>query len=198
MSHVTYYRDHPRHYFCYYRRKCILSNPTDLIRVNIAQGVTNLLWIALGLFLIGIYVKSKQSEDAGIIQNQVAPDSPEDITRLKKYRNWIFGFVIIFEILGSVGSWIVNDYTAGFSLINTEIIFDVLVNIVLAYILVELFRNKKGVLTLLLVTALTMGVVEGAIDLMRHEWYSAASCFLGLSLYFGVAILARSPVKIIA
>lgn len=165
------------------------THPTDLTRVNMAINVSNLLWIGLGVFLIFIYLKTKQKEDAGYIAVKPEPDSAADIELLSKKRNWIFGFVLLIQILGSAQTWILNDYTAGLTLINAEVIFDVLINIVFAYIIIELFRNKKNVLGLLFYTAIIFGLGEGIIDMFRYHWFGAVLTIL-MSAYFVFAIKA--------
>jgi len=166
-----------------------LTHLTDLFWVNTAIIVTNLLWIALGIFLITIYLRGRQKEDAGHVAVKAALDSPEDVEVLKKQRRWIFAFVIFVEVIGSVGSWILNNYAAGPTLINVETIFDILLNVVLFYLVIEMLRNKRNILNLFFYTIIVYGLGGTIIELLRHHWYWAVISAL-FALYFAYAIKA--------
>ncbi|OHA17617.1 MAG: hypothetical protein A2664_03280 [Candidatus Taylorbacteria bacterium RIFCSPHIGHO2_01_FULL_46_22b] len=166
-----------------------LTHPTDLLLVNIATGVSNLLWIGFGVFLIAIYLKSKKLEDAGHIPVMSQPNTPEDIELLRKRRNWVFGFVILFEILGSVPTWILNNYAGGLTLVNTGVIFDVLSNMAFLYIAIELFRDKKNVLNLLFLTMIFYTLGGGVIGMLRQHWVGVIIGVL-FAIYFVYGIKA--------
>lgn len=126
-----------------------IANPTELLRVNIAKGVTNLLYIGLGIFLVILFFRGRQREDSGHTLQPLEPNSPEDIERLSKRRNWILGFVSLVVLIGSVGSWLLIDFTAGFTLINAVMLFDILTNLAFCYIIFELFTSRKDMMPLL-------------------------------------------------
>ena len=72
-----------------------LTNPTNLFWVNVAMIVQNLSWMALGGFLIILFFKWRQKEDAENGQPKPTPDSAEDVDRMARQRNWILGFVFV-------------------------------------------------------------------------------------------------------
>ncbi|OGF66931.1 hypothetical protein A3I27_00465 [Candidatus Giovannonibacteria bacterium RIFCSPLOWO2_02_FULL_43_11b] len=172
-----------------YQGAKVLTNPTDLFLVNIAIFVPNLLTVALGVFLVGIYFKSKQKEDEGQEPIKFAPDSPQDIESLAKKRNWIIGFLLLLEIIGSSATWILNDYAAGFAPVNISTIFDVLVNISLLYISIELFKGKRNVLNLLFYTAIVYALGAAFVYIWREHYYGGAVNVL-FNLYIIYAIKA--------
>ncbi len=165
----------------------VLSNPTDLPRVNVAAGITYLLWIAFGLFLLSVYFKSKKKEDSGQLLTKVESNTPEDLTRLGKMRNWVLALFIIYIAINSAQVWILNDYGAGLTLINIEVIFDLVANIILVFLAVTLLRGKKDVLNPVLFAMLAVLVVEGTLSYMREGWTLGVAA-IPVALYFIYAI----------
>ena len=147
----------------------VISNPSDLPLVDAASVVSYLMWIGFGVVLMSFYFVHKKKEDLGVQILKPEPNSPEDTADLEKKRNWIIGLVILSFMISSVQTWILNDYTKGFTLINADVIFDLAINVVFAYLLVQLFRNKK-VLHLVLIAVVAMVVVEGVFAYLRLGW----------------------------
>src|SRR3989344_5284277 len=166
-----------------------IYNPTDLFMVNVAICIGSILWIGFGLFLVAIFLRGKYKDDASQASLKVEPNSPGDIEILARRRNWTLGFVLLLELLGSLEVWILNNYTAGLTLINIGVIFDVLVNIFFFYIAVELFRGKRKVLNALFYIVIIYGLVWAIIDGLRIHLYGA---FIGIimAIYFVYAIKA--------
>ena len=167
----------------------VLTNPTNLFWVNVAMIVSNLSWVALGGFLIALFVKWRQKEDAENGQPKPIPDSPEDVDRMARQRNWILGFVLVIETIGSIEPWFLNNYTAGLTLINIAVIFDLLVHVAFAYIIFELFRGRKNVLPLLFYSVLVYAGGWILFNLLREHWVGALVALM-LGSYFIYAIKA--------
>jgi hypothetical protein len=167
-----------------------LSHPTDLVSVNVTKVITDLLWVGLGVFLIVVFFTNRQREDSGSsLPAALEPSSPDDIQSLSRGRNRILGYVLVVEMIVSAESWLLNNYAAGLTLTNTEIILDVLFNAVFFYIAIQLFRNKKPVLKPLLYTVILYTVIDIIIQLLRHEWFFVISSVL-FAFYFVYAITA--------
>src|SRR3989338_8326831 len=79
-----------------------VNKPTNLFWVNVGMIVSNLSWVALGGFLIALFVKWRQKEDAENGQPKPIPDSPEDVDRMARQRNWILGFVLVIDPIVSI------------------------------------------------------------------------------------------------
>lgn len=167
----------------------VLSNPTDLPRVNLAAGITYLLWIGFGFFLLSVYFKSKKKEDSGQMAQKVEPNTPEDLVRLGKMRNWVIAFVLLYVAINSAQMWILNDYTAGLTLVNIEVIFDLVTNIIFVFLAITLLRGKKNVLDLVLLTMLGVLIVGGVLSYMREGWMLAVAA-VPIAFYFIYAIKA--------
>ncbi len=174
-----------------------LSHPADSLRANIAANVGNLLLVGLGVFLVSIYLKNKHAEDAGHGPVALEPNSAEDIESLKRRRNRIFGFVLLIEAIQSVSSWIINDYSAGFTPQNVGMIFDVLMNIVFLWMVVKLFKNKN-ILGILLPTVIFYAIGWIAVDLWRAHWLGIIYeiLFAGYFVYASKAPLNRKNHRI--
>lgn len=167
----------------------LLTNLSILPKVNIALIVGSVFNLALGLFLIGLFIKGRQKEDAAKAVEPHVVNSTEDIAVLTRYRNWIVAFVLAFEVIGSTQLWILNDYTAGFTLINLTVIFDALINILIAYFAFELFRGKKNVLSPLFFTILVFSIVEAGLAALMYQWAGAVYALLfGFYILFAIKI----------
>lgn len=152
----------------------LLSKPIDHVVYVAAEAATDLAWVALGVFVFLIYLKRKRADDAGETFSAPEVDTAEDSERMSKRRNWIIGFFVLYEMIGSLSTWILNNYAAGATLVNLEVIFDLVANIFFFYLVVELFRNKKNVLNILLYTTIFYIAVETVMDYMRLGWLDAA------------------------
>lgn len=160
-----------------------VTNPTNLPIVNIANVVTGIAWIAFGVFLFAQFLKSRQKEDNNVVADAQEVNELNDTESLNRRRNWILGIFIIIEALGSVDGWVVNNYSVGLTLINFAVVFDICANILFLYIVYELLRNKKKMLSVLLYTAILYGVVWIGIEYFRHYWASlVAVVFLHYTL----------------
>lgn len=167
----------------------LLSSPSEVVRINIAVGVTALLWLVLGIFLITLYIKGKQREEEGHVPTMPAPNTPEDVERLRMIRNWILGFVVLFQVINSVETWILNDYTAGLTLGNIQVIIDLLINLALIYALVQIVRGARNVTRIILWGMVAMLVLEGPLAVMREGWVAVVPALM-FAAYFIYAILA--------
>ncbi len=165
---------------------------TNIVRLNIAISVNILGAIAIGILLVCVYFNSRQKEEATGVQGALLPDSPEDKTVLSRRRNWILGVLFLFEISGSAPIWILNNYTAGLTVINMAVIFDVLVNIAIAYAVVGLLTGKKYGLSALFYASIvaTLGWTISAIAM--HQWFGAViSLVMGAYVVFAI----KAPVN---
>jgi hypothetical protein len=160
----------------------MVESLTKLPLVNVAFYVDMILHVALGAFFVWTYYKVKQAEEPG---GALQKDQPQ---RLRLLRNWIISFIIFFEFAGSVSSWVLNDYFAGFTVLNISSIFDLLANIVLVYFAVEFLRGKNK-LNQFFWTILIYGVVGAILMLLRQHWYGAFGS-LAFAGYFIYAIKA--------
>lgn len=176
-----------------------IAQPADFLRETIANIFSDLLWVALGIYLLAVYLKSKKQEDVEQLSIKPEANTPEDKEQLSKTRNRVLGILLAIEIIISSSAWILNNYAAGLTPVNVFIIFDLFANLVLAYLVVELLRNKRNVLTLLLCVVILIALVEGGIDLFwRHEVWDAVSQVI-TSAYFVYLIkmpLTRQNVRI--
>jgi hypothetical protein len=165
-----------------------LSNPHEIVRVNIAQSVGYILWIALGVFLIINYFKLKALEDAG---EGIHRDN--DIERLKIRRNKIFAYVLIIEIIGSSSYWILNNYTAGLTPVNISMIFDLLVNLVFVFC-VFAFLTNKNILRFFLLTIIVYTIGGIVMAFLRDDWVLAVTQ-IAFGSYFIYAISTPLTLK---
>jgi hypothetical protein len=172
-----------------YQGAKFIANPTSLPLVNIALNVTTFLWVILSIFLIYICLRLKHRDEASPVLAPITPNSSEDIERLRRHRNWIFGFFLISQFIGSAASWILNKYDAGFTLINIAVIFDVFINVIFLYFIIQLFLGKRDILNIFLYIIVIHILGLGIISILRGHWYGA---FLGLVAggYFVYAIKA--------
>ena len=164
-----------------------MAHPTDLVNVSTALYLQNGAYIALGVFLITLFLKGRARSEAmkgAVITAE--PDSSEDIERLRKNRNWTMGFVILIMMIGSIPAWTLNDYTAGLTIINIAIIWDVLFNAILLYIVILLFRGKPGVEKILLYAIIPYFVVSAGL-VYSIDWSAIISNALML-VYFVTSI----------
>jgi hypothetical protein len=168
-----------------------LANPTDLVLVNVAIAVGDLLFIALGAFLVYCSFKWRQEEEAHPTPVH-APDSKEDIEKLRTRRNWILAFVLLIPMIGSTEGWILNDYTAGLTLLNILIIFDLLFNLLFLYIAISLMRGKADALKLLLWAIIPYGLGLAVLYGLRGYWFGPIIHLLIIA-YFIFAI--KAPVN---
>jgi hypothetical protein len=166
-----------------------LVSPSDLLKVNIANVCQYLLYVLLGVFLMAIFLKGRSKDDAGHAYVKLAPDSPEDIASLRRKRNLIFAFVLLFGIIVDCQIWVLNNYAAGLTLINVLDIFDLVLNIVFLYAAVQLFRDKKGIEKTLLYTMVLYVLVEAVIFGIMGQWGSVVANLLYGS-FFVYAIIA--------
>jgi len=161
-------------------------NPTNLPLVNVAEIVSNLAWVIGGALLIVLAFHKTQKLKS---QQSYEMSDTEEKESLIKNRNLFLGSILIFFFITSVGSWIVNDYSVGLTLINVSVIFDLVFNLALLYLAVELIKDKKNVSKLLLYTLLAYSVGMVVSKVLRGEWNSLVVEPLLLA-YFGFAILA--------
>jgi H+/Cl- antiporter ClcA len=151
------------------------SNPTHLpYKVILAMTATSAAWILFGTFLIWLFFQGKKKEDRGHTTEKPELNSAEDKARLARIQNWVVAFFVIFVIISSLGNWVRNDYSAGFTLVNIETTFDVLINLVLLWLVIQLIRQKK-VLDYILVVVLAMVVIEGTLSYLREGWAGGLS-----------------------
>jgi hypothetical protein len=167
----------------------LISKPIDHPLYVTAAALSDLAWVGLGVYIFLIYLNRKRDDDAGTVVSLPEANTPEDQKRLERRRNWILGFVILFQILGSFTTWILNDYTAGLTLVNIETIFDLIANAFFFYLAIELFRNKRNVLNILLYTTIFYILVETIMDYMRLGLV-AATIQLPVLVFFICAIKA--------
>jgi hypothetical protein len=166
-----------------------MAYPTDLPLVNIADSVQDVLWLAFGAFLIWIFIHRRRDENGANGTPQNTPSSMDDTEVLATRRNWIFGIVLVFNIIGSAAPLILNDYSAGFTLINALNTVDAIFTIAFIYIALCLFKGNKSVLPLFFYTAILYALLEGGDYILRHHWFSALFIVVW-SGYFVYAIKA--------
>ncbi|MES2436855.1 MAG: hypothetical protein V4519_02495 [Patescibacteria group bacterium] len=155
-----------------------LSNPTsESVHINVATIVTYSLWICFGIFLIVNYFKERELEEKGVIIPVPELSSIEDKEQLKIKRNRILGYVMIVEIISSVSSFILNDYLAGLTLINILVTFDLIINIIFVFVVVEIFRHKD-VSKLLKYTVIIYTVGAVILGSLRSDWILIVSQIL--------------------
>jgi len=172
-----------------YQGAKFIANPTDLPAVNVALSVTYLLWIALGIFLVALFLKGKHREELNDTTISLVPNSPEDIQRLSNQRRYIFVFVLLITMIGSTQVWILNNYTAGRTLINASVIFDLLFNAILFYFLIQLLRNKHDVLKNFLYAIVIYSIGSMIFLALMEHWYTAVMTIF-FAFYFAFAIKA--------
>jgi hypothetical protein len=164
----------------------LVANPTDMADVNTAMALSQLAWVALGGFLIFCYFIWKPKEDELKAADESVKDSEEV---LRRSRNWILGFIILLTAMGSIEMWLLNDYAAGATLVNITVIFDLVAILVLLYLAIELFRNKRDISKLLLVAILVYAIIEGTLFYLRGFWFGPVVHLL-FAVYFAFALLA--------
>jgi vacuolar-type H+-ATPase subunit I/STV1 len=113
----------------------IFPNSTPVV-VKTSFVVTNLFWAAFGLLLILNYFWNKNDSTEVIT---------EDVSYLNKKQNKIFSYYIIVMLIASVDMWVTNNYSSGLNILNLTTIFDLILNLVLAYYVYILFTNKRNV-----------------------------------------------------
>lgn len=156
-----------------------LMDPSHLLLVNVANIITNLCWMGLGLFLLLSSINAKKAEDKGEVLYK--PD-------LSYRRNRIFAYILTITFIGSISTWILTDYKNGQILITISSIFDIAINISFAYLAVQLFRNKD-VLRPLLYVFMLYGIGGLVLGFLRHDIPLTVSQSL-FFIYFLYAIKA--------
>lgn len=165
------------------------SDPTDIFLVTMAKVVYDLAFAALGVFLIGVFLKGKSMEDAGVLPSKPESNSAADIESLRKKRNWVLGLVLLTGLILPTQSLILNNYRAGFTPINVETIFHILMGLLIIYVVVELFRGKKYILNVLLVALAVAAIISIGIGVWRDYWELIVGSILTFA-YFAFAIKA--------
>src|SRR3989338_5550280 len=167
------------------------TNPTNLPLVNVAIVLTSILWLAVGAFLIALYLRHRQNEDSNpndaIITTSSVPNAP---AALNKRRNWIFALVLTLQIIGSTSIWILNDYTVGLTLKNATIILDVIFNTIFFYVVIELIRGKRDVSKLLLYAIVLYAVEISILSGLREQWYTG---FINIIFALYIVFALKSP-----
>jgi hypothetical protein len=157
----------------------IFPNSTPVV-VKTSFVVTNLFWAAFGLLLILNYFWNKNDSTEVIT---------EDVSYLNKKQNKIFSYYIIVMLIASVDMWVTNNYSSGLNILNLTTIFDLILNLVLAYYVYILFTNKRNVGKELLYVLVVYCATWFFIDLYRGYWIKSAVSLTPL-LYFVYAIKA--------
>jgi hypothetical protein len=165
----------------------VIDEPNDLLIINISGILQNLLWMVFGIFLIITYVKYHKKQDQNLLNNSITPDSPEDKENLRVSRSRILGYILIIAFIPSLEYWLLADYSAGLNIINISTIFDLLVNLIFAYIIIQLFRGKD-VIKLLLYTVIVYGVGGLLFGILQQDFSLAVTQIL-MSGYFVFVIL---------
>lgn len=161
-----------------------LANPTNLPMVNVAVMANNVTLLAIGVFLIIVSLRKKHLEQQQIDDpNKVALDSDEDKKRLQIKNQWVLGFVILFGAISSLEGWILNDYSAGLTLLNIFAIFDLVFNVVFIYIAINFFRGNSNLTKLLTYSVLIYGVGSIIIEFLRSQ-YLYCIVIVFMSVYF--------------
>jgi hypothetical protein len=151
----------------------ITKFPDQLSQI-IAQSVNLVCYVGLAVYLLVSYFKAKDKLENGQVQTIPTPNSAEDIAVLKIKRNKIIASVFLLEFIGSLPTWITNNYLVGFTYENIHIIFDVLVNICILYFIYSLYKNKPVLKKLLYFIILsTLGYV--GIEIWGHKWWEILS-----------------------
>jgi hypothetical protein len=161
-----------------------LVNPTKYSAINVSNGIDSFLTVCFGVFLVFQSLERKKRE--GMVGDMEMEDEKEVI---KKKRNRILFYVIIVSALFSVTSWSLNLYPVDFSLGNIYMIFDFLMNLVLMYFAVQLYKNNdvtKPILYTILVYSLGMIV----ISFLRKE-YVPIVAQVGFAGYFLYALRSQ-------
>lgn len=175
----------------------IVSKPTSIYSVNLAVIISSIITAGIGIFLFLLFMKNKQNENnKEDLQDHIA-DSEEDKNILFRKRNNILGFILLINLLGSSESFVLNDYSVGFTLLNIWVIFDILANILFLYIAVSLFKGKD-VLKLFFYSIIIYLLAWTALDMYMKEWYQAILDVLlgGYFLYTIKAPLNRQNFRI--
>lgn len=172
----------------------IFANPSHLPLVDAATLVQDLLWSAVSIFLLFVFIRSRQKGDVEPSDVKLEPNSSEDRAVLEKRRNWIFGFVLSFLFISSSDVWILNNYVAGFTLVNIEIIFDLILNLFFLYAIIKFFRNDSRIYTPFFYAVIAYSVVEAVLDAVRGRWTSIVMGLLTLA-YFVYALKAPQTRK---
>lgn len=147
-----------------------LSKPDSVRIINVANLLTNISWITLGVFLIYSHFSTRNKAELSVLNEEVIPDSQEDIELLKNKQLKVLAYVIVAQLLGSIAVYVLNDYTDLTSIINIAVIFDLLINIFYFYCVVCIFSGQDK--SKLLFNTTVVYLVGGAvIYFIRQEWY---------------------------
>ena len=98
----------------------VTAQPTHILMVNIATYGQDALYVCSGIFLVLIFLKGKQDQDAGRVPVKFDPDTPEDKVVLRRRQNLVFAFFILYGFIQSFQSWVLNSYTAGLTPIRSR------------------------------------------------------------------------------
>jgi hypothetical protein len=164
----------------------VLLDPTELFFVTVATITMSVLWAAFGVFLIAVYISAKSKEESAEESKKTEPNSPEDVSVLEKYRNWIFAFQLLIGTILSTQVWILNTYTE-YTVLNAMVIFDLAAHVVFAYIIVQLFRGKQSVLHFALYFTIFYALIWAVLAGMRFDWASIIASVI-LAVYVGFAL----------
>ncbi len=165
------------------------AHPTSLPQIDHALMINDLLGLCVAIFLIAIFIRSRQHADNNLETQRTEPNNLSETESLDRRRNWTLGFVILFFFISSSTTWFLNDYMAGPTLTNIYVIFDIVSNIALLYAAIQLFRKKKTAPTPLFYIVLTYSLVETVLSGLRHEW-SGVIVNLATAAYFVFALKA--------
>lgn len=146
----------------------VLMNPTPLPLVNATNIVSNILWIAFGVFLFGVFLRKKSEDEAKDSDTSTPHESDE--ARLVIQRRWILSLVILVSFIGSAQIWILNDYSAGLVSKNLFVIVDLVASFITAWLAIEMLMRRRDKLGLLFNVVVVYTFMEIGILVTRHEW----------------------------
>ncbi len=159
------------------------TNPSKILVIKISAVFSAISWFAFGLVLILVYLNRKHKEETSGTLPENIPDSSEDKEILVKKQNAIFAYFIFISIILTSYLWILNDYTQGLTLINIQTIFDLVLNLILAYLVTMLILGK-GDRTKLLYAVIFYSLGGSVIELLRGQWYFAVAQSLPIIFFY--------------
>jgi len=169
-----------------------LSKPTVLHWVNVATVASDVGWILLGAVMLLAFLKLRQQDDAA--QNETST-SEEHIVKVLKYRrNRIMGYVLMFLCVGSTEAWVLNDYHAGPTMVNLEMVFDIILSASLLFFAYKFIKNNWTAGKEFLALFVLYCGVEAVFEYARLGFASAISV-LPLIGYFAYAVLTPVTIK---
>lgn len=175
----------------------VLMNPTPMLLVNATNIVSNILWIAFGVFLFGLFLRNK-SQDEAKASDVSSAQSFDDQGRLATQRRWILSLVLIVISIGSVQIWILNDYSAGLTSKNLFVIVDLIASFLMMGLAIDMLMRKRDRLSMLFNIVVVYSLIEICILATRHEWAAifASALFAAYVMYAIKAPLSRTNHRI--